>query len=199
MTCADTTGANVVWTLWHTASTASTIDTTDSTDPWRYWSATTAATTGTVDLVWPTWCSAETASCVFVPARSPSPEEIQRHQERLKEERRLRKEAERRAQLAEQRAEQLFKQIVDAEEFEAYRQRGYHDVNGDDGLIYRLQPGREIKVLDPETDAHLHNLCIHHRYSDKLPAVDTLISQRLCVLHDLPGLREVANQWPARN
>ena len=203
---ASTCITDTAWYTWVDSTSATTGSICASTDgAWYSWVEATGSNSATIDIhltdaAWYGWTHSVR---VIVPghpevtAREFTPEERaeqerQREEARQLRERQAAEEARRREEYrvaeearrkereaADTKAEALFRDIYGDIEAQRLRERGYFEIVGRSGTVYRLRKGQKIEVLERQNgvDKTMHKLCIHHGF--EIPSMDTLVHQAL--------------------
>jgi len=212
--CTASDTSNVSWLVWTDTATS-------TTNTWAEWNnAITVTSTAASDAVWVDWVSTGNSSTgawsiwvssdntannpyrLYDPIRHQETEEERIERERIEKEHQERLEKERKEQeIANERAAELFKQIVGDKSFELFKKHGYHQVISESGKRYRVRPNKMIDVMKGNFGDEVdHKLCIHHRYDDRLPPIDTMIHQMLLIMSGEAGeneLKKIANKHAA--
>lgn len=198
-----------IWVQWVSTGTAgTTAQTLDNGSPWVQWVSGACAGTFTANTntnVWVQWNNGAVASLVrngdpqpFVPPRPPTPDELaaanaraELWKKQAEEERRKREEETQRRIAAEQRAEELLKAHLSAEQTEEYEKCGHFHVVGESGQRYRIRtksPSINVDVI--EGGKAVRRLCA---YAPGLPPGDTFLCQKLALENNENEFLKVAN------
>lgn len=115
-----------------------------------------------------------------------------------------RKAAEEKEKAAEQKAENLLKEIVHRVVFNKYKKKGYIEVEGESGKVYRIWKDRQIEVFErtrrkgKKTERKLlHTICIESK--EKIPSTDTVISKVLLARNDENRLNKIGRRFDPKD
>lgn len=147
----------------------------------------------------PTYTLYRTASVVAAPAGYaywPPPRE-ETPEEKAAREKREAEEAERRRKV-EKRAKKLLLDVIGADEYRKFKRKGYIDVKGPTGVLYRLRPGQKIDVVESQ-DKVSYRLCLVYD-NHKIPSMDLLVQEYLLLTSGQEGeefIHKTAKRWAA--
>jgi len=197
--------SGTTWRYWTsgTSSTAATVSISRVGDPWAYWiggasGSSTTAEVGTANAsdAFTYWCWMANGSIMPVPAdlyqpkmRELTPEEVLKIEEDRKNYLAKREEEERQRQLANQTAEELLAEFLDAMQAKQWKEDLSFMVESETGRKFRIRHRGKVEELDEAGKAVGYH-CIH---IPGVPAADEALGRMLLLRNCEEEFRRIAN------
>lgn len=135
--------------------------------------------------------------------RPASPAIIREREEaqerRMREYRRLQEEQEAATRVADGKAEDLLRRLLDPDQLAQLEARGYFDVSGTHGRRYRIRRGKIANIEVFDGNIARHRLCVHPVGAHELPVGDVMAAQLLHLRANENEVLRIANRHPIAN